>query len=875
MGGEKITRRDFAKIVAGTGGIIALGNVLSNLDSSQLFTAVCETERSGLDKVEDVKIPSVDLMCTVSCGILARRVNGRLVKIEGNPNHPINEGTLCPKGNCGILTLYDPYRVKAPLKRTNPEKGKKVDPNWIEISWDEAIEIVASRLKEIRKRNPNAFVLLHGENQIPEVTSAFLSAFGSVNDVGRGSLGEAALDVADDLTWGASRHRVDVDNCNLLLLFGTGAAAESNSLFLWYARRIADARERGMKLIVIEPRLSNTAAVADEWIRINPGTDAALALAMMNVLIDKGLVDYDFVKNVTNGPYLVELSSGYFLRRGGKPLIWCRGASRAAPWDSDGVDPALTGSYVVEGKECKPAFQLLSETVKYYSPEEAARLTGVPAERIIELAEEFGRRAQIGSTIVLEGNLLPYRPVAAEFYRGVCAHEHGVLNSRAILLLNMLVGNIDAVGGVSMMNVGEGDDISGMLKPPSYTVSFPPQRVDLKGSFYPLAYYGVRQQVSLSILQPERYLLPYRVEAMMIYYANPLLQTPNEGIQIEAFRKVPFLFTIDCFMSETSEMADIVLPDRTYLERFDLVPIHTPTHRGHALRQPVVEPLYNTKHVVDILIEIAERVGFLYGEGGFNDHLNKSLGLRGGYRLNLNEKYSNEEILDRLCRSLYGDEYNLEWFRKHGVKAEALKPHQRYLRYRQKGRVYRMHLYSEVIKEAGDALRREVERFGVGWWRRYQYYQPLPVYIEPSSYNTDPSFDLHLVTYKLVEHTLSRTAQNAWLMELYGLGVPGLEEPHLTMSRIDAERRKINDGDEVWVESLSGKIRVKVMVVEGIKPGVVALPTHFGHWAFNRYAQGVGGNVNKLIPIGEEHTDPISGQQVFNGTKVRVYKCLH
>jgi len=869
---EKISRRDFAKLVAGTGGIIVLGSLLSNLSANQLFTASAEEKVSSSSKIEDVKIPSVDLMCPVSCGILARRVNGRLVKIEGNPNHPINEGGLCPKGNSGIMTLYDPYRIKAPLKRTNPKKGRGEDPGWVEISWDEAIELIASKLREIRRRNPNTFVLLHGENQIPEFTAAFMSAFGSVNDIGRDSLGEAALDVADALTWGASRHRVDVDNCNLLLLFGTGAAAESNTLFLWYARHIADARERGMKLVVIEPRLSNSAAVADEWIRINPGTDAALALAMMNVLIEKGLVDYDFIKNATNGPYLVDVSSGYFVRRGGKPIIWDRKGSRVVPWDSEGVEPALTGSYLVDGKECKPAFQLLYEVVKRYTPEEAARITGVAADRIIDLAEEFGRKAQIGSTVLLEGNIIPYRPVAAEFYRGVCAHQHGVLYSRAILLLNMMVGNIDAVGGLSMMNVGEGDDITGMLKTPPYRVKFPPERIDLKDSFYPLAYSGVRQQVTLSILQPERYLLPYKVEAMMIYYANPLLQTPSEELQIEAFKEVPFLFIVDCFMSESAEVADVILPDRTYLERFDLVPIHTPTHKGHALRQPVVEPLYNTRHIVDILIDIAERVGFLYGEGGFNDHLNRRLGLRGKYKLNLNEKYTNEEILDRLCRSLYGDEYDLEWFKKHGVKAVALKPHQRYMRYRQNGRIYRMHLYSETIKEAGDALRREVERLGLEWWKSYQYYQPLPVYIEPSAYGSETSFDLHLITYKLVEHAVSRTAQNPWLMELYGLGVPGLEEPRLLISSIDAERRNIKDGEEVWVESPSGKIRVRALVVEGIKPGVVGLSTHFGHWAFNRYAKGVGVNVNKLIPLGEDYTDPISGQQAFNDTKVRVYK---
>jgi len=869
---ERITRRDFAKLIAGTGSVVALGSVLSKLELSQVLTVFAEEKASSSDKIEDVKIPSVDLMCTVSCGILARRVNGRLVKIEGNPNHPINEGGLCPKGNCGIMTLYDPYRIKAPLKRTNTRKKRGEDPAWVEISWDEAIELIASNLREIRKKNPNAFVLLHGENQIPEFTTAFMSAFGSLNDVGRGSLGEAALDVADDLTWGASRHRVDLDNCNLLLLFGTGAAAESNSLFLWYAKHIADARERGMKLIVIEPRLSNSAAVADEWIRINPGTDAALALAMINVLIEKGLVDYDFIKNVTNGPYLVNVGSGYFLRRRGKPLIWDIRGARAVPWDSEGVEPALTGSYVVDGIECKPAFQLLSEVVKRYTPEAAARITGVPADRIVDLAEEFGRRAQIGSTMLLEGSLIPYRPVAAEFYRGVCAHQHGTLNSRAILLLNLVVGNIDAVGGLSMMNVGEGDDMSGMLKIPPYTVRFPPERVDLKDSFYPLAYYGVRQQVSLSILQPERYLLPYRVEAMMIYYANPLLQTPNEELQIEAFKEVPFLFTVDCFMSETAEMADVILPDRTYLERFDLVPIRTPTHTGHALRQPVVEPLYNTKHVVDILIDIAERVGFLYGEGGFNDHLNRRLGLRGKYKLNLNEKYTYEEILDRLCRSLYGDEYDLEWFKKNGVKAEALKPHQRYVRYKQNGRVYRLHLYSETIKEAGDALRRVAERFDLKWLKSYQYYQPLPVYIQPSGYNSDPSFDLHLITYKLVEHTLSRTAQNPWLMELYGLGVPGLDKPGLLISSIDAEKRNIKDGEDVWIESSAGKLRVRALVVEGIKPGVVALSAHFGHWAFNRYASGVGVNVNKLIPVGEDYTDPISGQQAFNDTKVRVYK---
>ena len=279
-----------------------------------------------LNSGNDVWVHTVCNMCYTNCGLIARKVNGTVVGVAGDPNCPHNWGKLCAKGNAGFITLYDPYRVRTPLKRTNPEKGIGVDPGWQEISWEEALDTVATELKKVREDDPRRlfFASFDLETSVRFIAT-WAAGFGSTNHVMMPAnyYCGAALHMMTYLTNASFHSEIDLDHCNYCLLIGNqkGFMASVNPNI--NTQKMADARRRGMKLVVVDPQGSNAAAKADEWLPIRPGTDGALALAMLNVLLNEvGIYDKHFLKEHTNGPYLVK-PDGHYLRDEltGKPLV--------------------------------------------------------------------------------------------------------------------------------------------------------------------------------------------------------------------------------------------------------------------------------------------------------------------------------------------------------------------------------------------------------------------------------------------------------------------------------------------------------------------------------------------------------------------------
>jgi len=389
-------------------------------------------DKEYIIKGDDVWVPTVCGGCYNCCGILVRRINGKIVDAVGDPKSENSKGRICAKGKARILDVYHPDRVLRPLIRTNPEKGIGVDPRWREISWEEALKIVVERLEKVRAEDPRKLILANFDIPGYRVITAFGAAFGTPNYIwNRADYCGSASHPVWLMTNGALNSEIDFELCKYVILWGTQLGHLINTIPL-----------------VSGPRLA-------EWIPIKPGTDGALALAMLHVMVNElGVYDEKFLKEQTNAPYLIQ-SNGLYLRdeETGKPLVWDLKDGEAKPFDVvDLVDPAIEGSYEIKGQIYKPAFQILKDHLEAIDVAEMARITTVPAERIRRIVAEFCEAASIGSTIRIMGHTLPYRPAAIDFKRGAAAHKGGLNSCIAIHLLNILIGAIDVPGGQRGVN---------------------------------------------------------------------------------------------------------------------------------------------------------------------------------------------------------------------------------------------------------------------------------------------------------------------------------------------------------------------------------------------------------------------------------------
>ena len=849
----KVSRRNFLKGAASIAALAAMGEMVWNLEEVEA--------RIPYAPQEDVLIPSTDVMCVNFCSIRVRRVNGVIRAIYGNPAGPQNKGHLCPKGISGLFDTYNPYRVKKPLKRTNPDKDPAADPQWVEISYEEAFEEIVKRLRKILKEDPRKLIWHHAHGKYlirDKFPKAFCKAFGTPNVVHRTTVCEAARHVADEITWGYHGILPDLDHCRYFLNMGSNPM-EAEQWARWLDRKIIENKERGMKYVVVEPRLSNTAAKAHEWIPIRPGTDVCFLLAMARELIVNGYVDRDFLITYTNAPFLVG-EDGKFVRKGDKPLIWDRKSNTARPYEGE-VEPALEGSYVVDGKRVRTAFEVFKESLKEVTPEYAEKVTGVPAETIRRVAKEFGEAAHIGATVVKDGHVLRYRPVAIHTFRGLAAHEYGVQNWRAAHVVMMLVGAQDAVGGLHLHKA---------YKKPKYfkpsKCEYPPQRVDLQESVYfPHATHNVAQQVALTLLDPEAYGLPYRPEMMISYATNRPMSTSEVKKQFEGYKNI-FHVSIATFLTEFSNMADIVLPDKTYLEAYHWSPTRWNLEYKHvAIRQPIVN-VYNLPYdAFDYLMIFAERLGIL---DKYIANINKiwKTDLKPGRR------YSSEEMLEAIARA---KGTSLEYLKKHGFKAKKLSVKDVYLKgveakFKGPGKP-KMNFYAEQLVWTAEKIRKTVRKHRIRNIRTDDLeivYSPLPLkeHAFPTPHLEARGYPFYLCTYKRMYFNQTANAAVPLLREI----AHDADENFVLIHRSTAENLGIKDGDWVFVGSRVGKIKIRARLTEGIRPDTVAISYHYGHVSSGlpEYTRK-GANPNFILEL---HPDRISGMNSFNDTRVKIYK---
>ena len=834
--------------------------------------------------------------CYIGCGIKVRVENGVVTHIEGNPDNPQNRGKMCAKGHAGFMNLYNPNRVKVPLKRTNPKKGINEDPRWQEISWDEAIDTVVAQLERIGDNPKKLWVQawdVVGDNMF--WLSAFGSAFGSthVNVASSATCGKVVHPV-EFFSGGGFHQQPDLHYANYCILIGTQFGIASRSAFNHHLTDMADARARGMKLVVIDPVGGYAASKANEWIPIRPGTDAALGLSMLHVLLNElGLYDAKYLANGTNAPYLVG-ADGRYVRDVAtkKPLIYDAADGTVKTHDDPNLrNPAITGSYDAQGRPGRPALELLREHVAKYPPEATEKFSTIPAATVRRIAREFGEAAHIGETITIDGVELPYRPVCVDWARGTQGHKHGFHNCWPLKLVNIVVGSVNVPGGILSTGAAgkfphrwspEGG-IDGMLEhggtlmPMAHPSSFPghtptkPARMDL-AELFPLAPH-YHTLMSIATDDPSAFGMTEqdRIEVLMHAPVNSVLGSFGDAKKVERlYQSLKFIVGFAIEINETTHFDDIVLPFPSYLERWDFISgmgafLIAPCGQDDfywQLRQPVVELPPGMRQPQEIVQEIAERLGIL---SGLYRLLNHTYKLEGEYALRPGKRYPMAEVVDRQARAWFGEDHGLAWFRENGVIRHRRDVEEAYIGPFLKARVP---IYLEHMIDKKQQMTAVLGQLGLDW--DLSDYQPIGDFIPCPSYHAiqNGEYDLIAVHFKFPFAYGAYGNENPWVNEI----CEQTNAYRILINEAVAKEKGISNGDTVWLESPVQKVQAVAKVTQCIHPQAVGVGGHFGHWAPGMpISRGKGVNFNALLPTDMDHIDMIS-TALDHCVQVKVYK---
>jgi len=612
-------------------------------------------------------------MCACRCGIKVTTEGNEVRFIQGNPNHPINKGVLCAKGNSGIMKQSSPAKLRSPLlRKPGTERGAG---EFEEISWDQALDILSKRLKHIRATDPKKLAFFTGRDQMQALTGFWASQFGTINWAAHGGFCSVNMAAAGLYTTGYAFWEFgdpDWENTKYFMMWGVAEDHASNPIKIGLKKL----KDRGAKFVAVNPVRTGYQAIADEWIAVRPGTDGILALSMLHVLLKNQLVDDEFLVRYTNSPQLVvntpgKQGDGLFLRNEqGAALAWDLVSESFVEAGSVEISPALFGSFTApDGRPVRTVMTLLAEKylAEEYSPAEAEKVCGVAAQTIERLALEMAHVA-FKESITLDIEWTDYagrkqtqfigRPVSMHAMRGISAHSNGFQTCRAIHLLQVMLGTIDCPGG-HLAKPPFPKHIPPHLKPArdmapntpltSAPLGFPtepedlvvdaegnPLRIDKAYSWdAPIANHGLMHMVISNAVKGD----PYEIDTLMLFMANMAwnssMNTENTMAMLREKRadgeyKIPFIVNSDAFHSEMVNYSDLVLPDTTFLERYDTIsmldrPISEPDAACDSIRQPIIEPDRNVRSWQEVLVDLAGRLDFpafknTDGSNKYNDY---------------------------------------------------------------------------------------------------------------------------------------------------------------------------------------------------------------------------------------------------------------
>ncbi|QHQ37130.1 molybdopterin oxidoreductase family protein [Algicella marina] len=842
-------------------------------------------------KVADEIRKTTCYMCACRCGINVHLRDGKVKYIEGNRDHPVNKGVLCAKGSAGIMQHLSPARLRAPLRRTGPRGSGEFE----EITWDEALETAASWLAPVRETAPERLAFFTGRDQSQSLTSWWAQQFGTPNYAAHGGFCSVNMAAAGIYTLGGAFWEFgspDWERTKLFMIFGVAEDHDSNPIKMGLGRL----KERGAKIIGVNPVRTGYNAIADEWVAITPGTDGLFILALVHELLKSGNIDLDYLIRTTNAPVLLD-ADGLFARDdAGKELVWDRATQSPQPFDKPGLKPALHGTH--DG--LTPVFEHLANRylAPEYAPEAVAERCGIPAAQIKRIAAELARTA-FEEEIEIPQPWTDFRgtrhettkgrPVSFHAMRGISAHSNGFQTCRALHVLQLLLGSVEVPGGFRFkppypkpvsahprphFRTTPGKPLDGPhlgyprgpedlgIKPDGTAA-----RIDKAFTWEaPLAAHGMMHMVISNAHAGD----PYPIDVLFMYMANMAWNSSmNTAGVMEMLTdtdetgdyRIPRIIYSDAYSSEMVAYADLILPDTTYLERHDCIslldrPICEPDAVADAIRWPVVEPDREVRGFQSALIQLGAK-----------------LGLPGMTDTEGNPVYKDYEdyILNHQRRPGIGP---LAGFRGDGSESGRGAPNPEQIeRYKANGAFWSQHIapeaqfnkptnmaYQEWAAKMGfyvsDAPEPYLFQLYVEPMRKFQMaaegkgdhqppdhlrarlreaMDPLPIWYEPFEQAAvdQSAYPLHALTQRPAAMYHSWGSQNAWLRQIHG------RNPLYVSAKVWREHG-FAEGDWATLTSAHGSITIPVALMEALNENTVwtwnAIGKRRGAWALDEDA---------------------------------------
>jgi menaquinone reductase, molybdopterin-binding-like subunit len=769
-------------------------------------------------------VKSVCGLCPGGCGIDVRKVDERAVKIEGRTDYPVNPGGICPVGMGGLQLLYDEdVRFTRPMKRVGPRGAGQ----FMDISWDEAFRMLSSRIGTLRDQGKaEALAAVDGHftgSSMSALIERFMKVIGSPNYVRVPSM-EDTYSMTRMLMLGSEGPMAyDLENADYVLSFGSGLlegwGGPGRVIDAWRILR-QKALRNDAKVVQIESRASNTASKADQWVAVRPGTEAALALGMAHVLIKEGLFHTKFIYEHTFG---------------------------FEDWrSSDGKNHLGFKTLVLD----------------QYAPAQVEQITGLKASEIVSLTLGF---AKAKAPVALSG-------------KGKGTLNGGLYEFMSVMALNALAGNINQPGGVVVSGPLPLDKLPEVELDAVASQAFSRPRLDgAGGPVYPFAK-GIISNLAAAV--NERPVSP--VDTLLVFSANPVFTQPDGGNFFKALKKIPFIVSFSPFRDETANMADLVLPDHTYLEKVDdVVWPATLQYPLYGLSQPVVAPLYDTRHSGEVILQLAAKMGGAIGSSfpwkSYEDVLKtraKGLYESGPGLIHYDGKIPAWESVGKNT-AVKADYKNFDEMWK-GLKSNGLwyRPSHSFGNWENlfktptgKFEFYSTQIELAVYKSSGkDSGESALEKMAV---QARGDEALMPHYEKPASKETAKDFPLRLVPYEMINLASSWIPSPPFLQKTWFDNQLRKNESFAEMNPKTASEYGLKEGDRVLVKSPSWEVGVRITLFEGAMPGILYMPLGLGHTAYDEFLKGKGANPNRIVYAGR---DPLSGQPVWWNTPVRITK---
>ncbi|AYE87467.1 molybdopterin oxidoreductase family protein [Sulfitobacter sp. D7] len=848
-------------------------------------------------KVSDEVRKTTCYMCACRCGINVHMKKGKVAYIEGNRDHPVNQGVLCAKGSAGIMQHNSPARLRNPMKRVGPRGSGEFES----ISWNEALQIATDWLEPLRREAPEKLAFFTGRDQSQSFTSLWAQSFGTPNYAAHGGFCSVNMATAGIYTMGGAFWEFgqpDWDHTKLFMLFGVAEDHDSNPIKMGLGKL----KKRGARVIGVNPIRTGYNAIADDWVGITPGTDGLFILSLIHCLMKAGRIDLDYLARYTDAPVLLNSDPkspeyGLQLRdEDGKALVVDRKTGKLTPFDQPGVRPDLAATYRTAGITHRPVFHQMAEQYlgEEYTPEAVAERCGIPAPRIRAIAAELARVA-FDEAFELDHAWTDFRgehhktmtgrPVSFHAMRGISAHANGFQTCRALHVLQIILGTVEVPGGFRFKPPYpkpatahpkphckatpdaplDGPHLGFVQGPDDLALRADgsPARIDKAFTWEnPMSAHGLMHMVISNAHAGD----PYKIDTLFLYMANMSWNSSmNPGGVMEMLTDtddngdyvIPRIIYSDAYSSEMVAYADLILPDTTYLERHDCIslldrPISEADAAADAIRWPVVEPNRDVRGFQSALCDLGTKLGlpgFVNEDGtqkykDYADYITSHerrpgigplAGFRGEDGKDAGRGAPNAEQIDRYIE-------NGGFFVNHIPEgASYYKPWNAAYQDWAVGmgiydapQPYLFSLYVEPLRRFQLAAEGHGDRQPPDHLRDRIKQTMSPL---PIWYESDPEgtqgYDVHALTQRPMAMYHSWGSQNAWLRQLHG------HNP-LYLPTAIMRAKGLQDGDWAHVTSPHGGITVPVMEMAALNPKTVwtwnAIGKRKGAWALDRDA---------------------------------------